>query len=479
MTARPTLARRASGVLLHPTSLPGEPGAVLGAPAREFIDFLARAGQSWWQMLPVCPADETGSPYASPSGFAGDPALAGSESDRREERARFQRDALKSERDAYASFRAREGAWLDDHALFLALKAAHGGKAWTDWDAGLRRRDIAALAKAAREHHDEVERHAFDQWVFSRRWDALRRLAASRGVGLIGDLPIYPRHDSADVWARQDLFQLDGEGRPLAVAGVPPDYFSADGQLWGNPLYRWERHAETDFAWWLARLRAVAERFDAVRLDHFIGFRNYWEVPAGAENARGGRWVQAPGDALFAAVRRSLPGLGILAEDLGALTPPVAALRDAFGFPGMRLGQFSFGDVVADRPARWPENAVAYTGTHDNDTTRGWYEDDGTANALRPPESVARERAAFHEAVGGVPADPAWAMVEQVWRSPARLALAPAQDLLSLPASARMNRPGTREGNWRWRLADGALTPELAGRLRALTESCGRASGGA
>ncbi|MDX6769382.1 MAG: 4-alpha-glucanotransferase [Elusimicrobiota bacterium] len=478
MSARPDLSRRACGVLLHPTSLPSARGGALGPRAREFADFLADCGQTWWQMLPVCPPDETGSPYASPSGFAGDPALAGTPRALREEQARL-KDGPKEERDDYALFREREKAWLEDHALFFALKAAHKGRPWTAWAADLRRREPESLARASRELRVEVERHAFAQWAFQRRWSALRRHAASRGVGLIGDLPIYPRHDSADVWARQDLFQLDADGRPLAVAGVPPDYFSADGQLWGNPLYAWERHLQTGFDWWLARLRTVAERFDAVRLDHFIGFRRYWEVPAGAENARGGRWVEAPGDALFEAVTRALPDLGILAEDLGSVTPEVHALRDRFGFPGMRLGQFSFGSGLEDRPSRWPEACVAYTGTHDNDTTRGWYEDDGSANNLRPAQAVARERGAFHEEAGGAPADPAWAMVRLVWRSPARLALAPMQDLLSLPGSARMNRPGTTTGNWSWRMDPGALTASLAGRLGLLTGASGRAREGA
>lgn len=493
MTQRPSLGRRASGVLLHPTSLPGPRGGSLGPQALQFIDFLADCGQSWWQMLPVCPVDETGSPYASPSGFAGSPALisrailqaegllAPSEAALapakalRAAHARFRRKSSKEDRADLAAYREREKEWLVDHALFFALKDLFKGRAWTDWDEGLRRREDAALRKVSDALAPELDFQVFCQWQFSRQWEAVRRHAAARGVGLIGDLPIYPRHDSADVWSRQDLFQLDPEGRPLAVAGVPPDYFSAEGQLWGNPLYRWERHLETGFAWWKARLGALSERFDAVRLDHFIGFRHYWEVPAGAATARNGRWVHAPGEQLFAAVRSAHPELGLLAEDLGSITPEVAALRDANGFPGMRLGQFSFSGGREERPDRWPEHCVAYTGTHDNDTSRGWYEDDGGANNLRPPEAVERERRAFHEACGGVPREPAWAMTRLVWRSPARLALAPLQDLLGLPAEARMNRPGTSEGNWKWRLDAGSLTTRLAGRLGLLTGACGRA----
>lgn len=484
-------------MLLHPTSLPGPRGGSLGPQALEFVDFLADSGQAWWQMLPVCPVDETGSPYASPSGFAGHAALVSrallqaeglltpSEAALapgkalRAARARFLKKGSREDKAAFAAFREQEKGWLEDHSLFFALKDLFKGRAWTDWDAGLRSREKAALEKASSALKDELDYHAFAQWLFARQWDGVRKHAAARGVGLIGDLPIYPRHDSADVWSNQGLFQLGADGRPQAVAGVPPDYFSADGQLWGNPLYRWEKHVETGFAWWKARFGALAERFDAVRLDHFIGFRNYWEVPAGAKTAKDGRWVRAPGDELFAAVRAAHPGLGILAEDLGSITPPVAELRDANGFPGMRLGQFSFSGGREDWPERWPENCVAYTGTHDNDTTRGWYEDDGTVNNLRPPEAVERERRAFHEACGGVPADPSWAMTRLVWRSPARLTLAPMQDLLSLGAEARMNRPGTTEGNWKWRLEGGELTARLAGRLGLLTGASGRAPEGA
>jgi 4-alpha-glucanotransferase len=263
------------------------------------------------------------------------------------------------------------------------------------------------------------------------------------------------------------------------VAGVPPDYFSADGQLWGNPLYKWEEHQRTGFAWWIARLKAYAERFDAVRLDHFIAFRNYWEIPAGEKTAVRGRWVQAPGDELFETLRREVPSLEIVAEDLGTLTPPVAALRDKFAFPGMKLAQFSFGGAEDEWPDKWPENCVGYTGTHDNDTTRGWFEDDGTANAGRKPEQAAREREAFIRAAGPQAAeDPSWAMTRLTWRSPARLAIAPMQDLLGLGGDARMNRPGSMEGNWKWRMEAGALNWSLAGRLGALTGASGRAPEG-
>ncbi|MBI3566550.1 MAG: 4-alpha-glucanotransferase [Elusimicrobia bacterium] len=491
MTSKPDLSRRSSGVLLHPTSLPGPRGGDLGPAAREFVDFLADCGQSWWQVLPVCPPDGGRSPYNSVSAFAGSPALISldilaaegflkkaelgqpKEQALRAAFAHFSRRSSRDDRADFDAYRAREAAWLADHALFLALKGSLGGASWTAWPEPLRRREAAALDEARGRLADEVRFHEFAQWLFARQWDAIRRHAAVRGVGLIGDAPIYVSHDSADCWAHQELFFLDGAGLPTAVAGVPPDYFSATGQLWGNPLYRWDEHARTGFAWWIARLRACAERFDALRLDHFIAFRNYWEVPAGEKTAVGGRWVEAPGDGLFEAARREVPDLRILAEDLGILTPPVVALRDKFGFPGMKIGQFSFGDHDHERPDRWPENCVGYTGTHDNDTARGWFEDDGSSG--RKPEQVAREREAFLKAAGGSVDDPAWAMARLVWRSPARLAVAPMQDLLGLSSETRMNKPGTVEGNWRWRMEPGALTWSVAGRLGALTGAAGRA----
>jgi 4-alpha-glucanotransferase len=494
MAAKPTLTRRSSGVLLHPTSLPGGRGGDLGPAAREFVDFLADSGQSWWQVLPVCPPDGGGSPYNSPSAFAGSPALVSldilaaegllkkAELGQPKPKAlraalqHFSRRAPREDRDDFEAFRAREAAWLADHSLFCALREAHGGRPWLEWDAPLVRRDAASLDAARGRLAAEMRQHDFAQWLFSRQWNAVRLHAAARGVGLIGDAPIYVSHDSADCWAHQELFFLDGEGRPTAVAGVPPDYFSATGQLWGNPLYRWDEHAAGGFSWWVERLKACAERFDAVRLDHFIAFRNYWEIPAGEPTAVKGRWVEAPGDALFETVRRRVPSLEIIAEDLGTLTPPVIALRDKFAFPGMKLAQFSFGGGEDEWPKNWPENCVGYTGTHDNDTSRGWFEDDGTENAGRPPAQAAREREAFLRAAGAGAADaPAWAMARLAWRSPARLAIAPMQDLLGLPGAARMNRPGTMDGNWRWRMEPGAPSAAVAGRLGAMTGASGRA----
>lgn len=491
--AKPSLSRRASGVLLHPTSLPGARGGTLGAEALAFVDFLADCGQSWWQMLPVCPPDEIGSPYASPSSFAGSPALIDTDilavegflkkaelgqakpKALRAAFTHFGRRGSREDKDDFEAFRASESWWLADHALFMALKDANHGRPWTQWDERLRRRDPARLAEARANVPEELRYHEFAQWLFARQWRGVRRHAAARGVALMGDAPIYVRHDSADCWANQELFFLDEAGAPTAVAGVPPDYFSADGQLWGNPLYRWERHQETGFAWWVSRLKACAERFDALRLDHFIGFRNYWEIPAGEKTAIKGRWVTAPGDELFETLRREVPALEIVAEDLGVATPAVIALRDQFKFPGMRLAQFSFGGEEKDWPASWPEDCVGYTGTHDNDTTRGWWEDDGSLNAQRSAAQAEKERRAFRRALGREPELPSWDMLSLVWRSPARTAIVPMPDLLNCGGEARMNRPGTAQDNWRWRMEPGQLTARLAGRLALLTGACGRA----
>lgn len=497
MPVKPTLTRRSAGVLLHPTSLPGPRGGALGAEALAFADFLGDTGQSWWQMLPVCPPDEIGSPYASPSSFAGSPALISTEllaaggllkkaelGQPKEKALRaafssFKKRAGKEDKSDFEQYREREKSWLADHALFFALKDANQAKPWTEWDERLRRREPARLDEARNNVPEELRFHEFVQWLFARQWEAVRRRAAARGVGLMGDAPIYVRHDSADCWANQDLFYLGDDGRPTAVAGVPPDYFSATGQLWGNPLYRWDVHKASGFKWWAARLKACAARFDALRLDHFIGFRNYWEIPAGETTAIKGRWVQAPGDEFFAAMRREVPALEIVAEDLGVATPAVIALRDKFELPGMRLAQFSFGGEEKDWPANWPENCVGYAGTHDNDTVRGWWEDDGTLNAQRPAAAAEKERAAFRRALGRDPETPSWDMTAMVWKSPARAAIATMQDLLNVDGAGRMNRPGTVENNWRWRMDAGALTSRLSGRLALLTGAAGRAPEGA
>ena len=484
------LTERASGVLLHPTSLPGPHGfGDLGPRARAFADYLAAAGQTWWQMLPVVPPGYSGSPYDSPSSFAGSPWLVslfdlradglldaadvdaspapgpGFEQAQLFREARLRkahRTALargsRADRMELAELRSTN-SWLDDWSLFCALKS-RGPGAWTDWPDDLRRRRLDALARARRELADEISFHDHVQLWFCRQWRRLREHCRSRNVALLGDIPMFVAHDSADVWSTAESFFLDDAGAATVVAGVPPDAFSATGQLWGNPLYRWDVMAERGFDWWLQRLRTTLDRFDAVRLDHFIAFRRYWEIPAGSADARIGRFVQVPGEALFERVRGALGGLPLIAEDLGIVTPEVTALRDLFGLPGMRVLQFAFGGGEPNdyQPHRYVRNTVVYTGTHDNDTTVGWH--------AGLPESERRHARSY---LGSNDAEFHWTLIRAGLASVANLAVFPIQDLLGLGSEARMNTPGTVEGNWAFRVAAHRLTPELAGRLRALS----------
>jgi len=482
------LTERASGILLHPTSLPGPHGfGDLGPEARAFADYLAAAGQTWWQMLPVVPPGYSGSPYDSPSSFAGSPWLV-SLFDLKDEGLldardvdespapgwsgiqRFREDRLRkahraalarsgtADRDELAELRA-SSPWLDDWTLFCALKARHAG-GWVDWPDELRAREPAALARARRELAEEISLHEHVQLWFRRQWRRLQGHCRTRNVALLGDVPMFVAHDSADVWSATDSFFLDGAGRPTVVAGVPPDAFSATGQLWGNPLYRWDVMAERGFEWWLRRLAVTLGRFDAVRLDHFIAFRRYWEIPAGSTDARVGRFVTVPGEALFERVREAFGGLPFLAEDLGILTPEVHALRDRFELPGMRVLQFAFGsDEPNDYlPHRYARNTAVYTGTHDNDTTVGWYSSIVDTERLRARNYLGTPDGEIH-----------WALLRAALASVANLAIFPIQDALGLGSEARMNTPGTVEGNWAFRVDAAQLTPDLAGRLRALS----------
>jgi len=428
---------RSSGLLLHATSLPG---GRLGPEAYRFVDFLAAAGQRWWQLLPVGPPGPGRSPYAALSAFAGDEKLWGGGAPDAE---------------------PLDAPWVADYALFRALRDAQGAP-WTKWPRALRDRQPAALARARRTHARRVARYTRLQGAFDAQWRALKRYANERGIGLIGDVPLFVAHDSADVWAHRDLYKLKANGAPQVVAGVPPDYFSERGQRWGNPVYRWDRIKHRRFAWWIARLRRGFELFDALRLDHFLGFLRTWEIPAHAKDARRGAWTKGPRAAFFRAVRRALGRRLLIAEDLGLRTAASDALRERFGLPGMRVLQFSFGPDPADRPHAFPRNCVVYTGTHDNDTTAGWARAGG-ADA---------QRALVY--AGCRKADVAWGLLRTAWTSPPDLAIAPVQDVLGLPGRARMNTPGTARGNWRWQLRTKALTPQLARRLRALTEAAGR-----
>jgi len=485
-------SRRRAGILLHPTALPGrsETGD-LGPEAFRFLDTLARAGISLWQVLPLGPAGAGGSPYDSASAFAGNRylisperleaegmgtgrAMAADPGDSRAWRDAnlssawdwFRSKAGADLRDAFASFRGdpAQGPWLDDWTLFTALKGRHAGAPWMSWPAPLARREPAALASARIELSGAIDREAFIQFLFFRQWTAVRDAARSRRIAILGDLPIYVAHDSADVWAHRELFDLAPDGSPLSVSGVPPDYFSRTGQRWGTPVYRWDVARRDGYRWWIERFRANLRLADALRIDHFRGFVSYWEVPASEPTAASGVWRPGPGRPLFEAAREALGALPFVAEDLGVITPDVEALRDGLDLPGMRVLQFGFArDDDPHLPHRHVENCVAYTGTHDNDTSRGWFES-------APPGE--RRRAA--EYLGVREPDVAWAFIRGAFASVAATAIVPMPDVLELGSAARFNTPGETTGNWRWRLPEGAFTSELADRLRRLVEATGR-----
>ena len=503
----PTAAGRVSGLLLHPTSLPGGHGiGDLGPEAYRFVDFLADAGQGLWQIMPLGPPGYGESPYAARSAFAGNPLLISLDQlvedglltpedladalalsaervdfaaveafklDRlRRAFARFsgggrQPAAGTAATDDFASFRAEQAHWLEDFALFMALRETHGGGAWTGWEPELVRRRPGALRRARKDLAGAAEFHVFVQYLFTQQWQALRAYARERDVRIVGDVPIFVAHDSADVWANQDIFYLDDAGQPTVIAGVPPDAFSTTGQRWGNPMYRWDRLAARGFDWWIARFRATLAMVDVVRIDHFRGFQAAWHIPAEDETAEHGEWVETPGAALFAAVRAALGDFPGMAEDLGLITAEVHALRRSVGFPGMKVLQFAFGEEPDNPylPHTYLPDCVVYTGTHDNDTTRGWYASAGS----RVQDHVRR-----YLAVDGH--DIAWDMTRLALASVAETAIIPVQDLLSLSSEARMNFPGRPSGNWAWRLLPGQLTDFHAARLRGLTELYGRAA---
>ncbi len=505
------MAARVAGILLHPTSLPGPHGiGELGPEAIRFLDFLHETGQGLWQVLPLGPTGYGDSPYSSFSAFAGSPLLVSL--DRLAEQgwldpaelarvpafprhevdfelvkehrrpllakaaATFEKRADAASREARDAFVARHAAWLADFALFTALKRAHGGAAWNTWDRALVERDAAALAKARRELAQGVREAEFEQFAFFEQWAAVRAAARERGVRIMGDVPIFVAHDSADVWSHPELFQLSGDGSAAFQAGVPPDYFSATGQLWGNPLYRWDALARTGYAWWIDRLRATFELFDLVRLDHFRGFEAYWEVPGDAQTAVAGRWVKGPGAALFEAARAALGELAIVAEDLGVITPEVEALRDGLGLPGMAILQFAFGADAHGNdflPHNYPKRKVVYTGTHDNDTVVGWWRA-GVGDSTRSEADVERERTRALAYVGGDGSEIHWDFIRTLFVSVADTAIVPLQDVLGKGGEARMNLPGRGHGNWGWRYAAEELTEVLRQRLRAITEGSGR-----
>jgi 4-alpha-glucanotransferase len=372
----------------------------------------------------------------------------------------------------FADFKSATAGWLDDYALFMALKAAHGGEAvWSRWEPGAALHRQEALETWKIRLRQEQEEHEFWQFLFFRQWSELRQYCHNLGIQIMGDLPIYVAYDSADVWSHRELFCLGPDGQPDKVAGVPPDYFSATGQLWGNPIYRWETHAQTSYGWWIERFHSTFKLMDICRIDHFRGFAAYWEVAADAKTAIQGRWVKGPGAALFAAVESQLGKLPIVAENLGVITEEVETIRQQFGFPGMSILQFAFGkDPQAPdfKPHNYPRNRVAYTGTHDNDTTVGWWTGTGEGDSTRTPEDVRKERDSARNYLDLEGRAVNWVFIRTVLASVADLAIFPLQDVLGLGSEARMNLPGTASGNWRWRFTDGLLTPDLRERLKEM-----------
>jgi len=502
---------RTAGILCHVTSLPGRFGiGDLGQSAYQFADWLAEARQGLWQVLPLGPPGFGESPYQTFSAFAGNPLLVGldrlaeegwlspDELDNaptfraqevdfeqvtpfREQQLSqafdtFCQTASRAQTAEFESFRQEQSHWLNDYAYFAALKKAHAGEAWTQWSPAFVTRTSPVLKNPHTALARAIDFEAFVQFQFHRQWRDLKAYCNSRGIRLMGDVPIFVAHDSADVWAHQELFLLEEGGHPTVVAGVPPDYFSATGQLWGNPLYRWDVMRQDGFAWWLSRIRFALEQFDLIRLDHFRGFEAYWEVPAGAPTAAGGRWVKGPGQSLFQTIQATLGDVPLVAEDLGVITPAVEALRDEFGFPGMRILQFAFGDdpqAPTFQPHNFPRNCVVYTGTHDNDTTAGWFRSQAGEGSTRTAKQVERERNTALRYLGTDGREIQWDMIRLALASVADTAIVPLQDVLGLGNEARMNLPGTASGNWRWRCA--AEIPAVhTERLADLTSVYGR-----
>lgn len=496
-TPPPPETKRAAGVLLHPTSLPSSYGiGDLGNEALAFLDWAASAGMHLWQVLPLNPPGYGYSPYGCVSSFAGNPLLISPQrllqDDLLDAEAvanlpAFAADYVEFDRAAETKFALLRKAfrkfserpitaleefiaapeqrqWLADYALYMALKEASSGAPWWEWDRELASRDAEALAKAREEHADEIRFWQFTQWQFFQQWTAIRDAAHARGIRIVGDVPIYVASDSADVWANPELFQLDAEGQPTVVAGVPPDYFSATGQRWGNPLYRWDAMRDTQFRWWIERIRTNLRFADIVRLDHFRGFAAYWEIPASEETAVRGRWMPGPGKPLFDAIRAALGDLPLIAEDLGFITEDVHELRKSIGLPGMKIIQFGFGaDDNPHLPHRYDVHTVAYTGTHDNDTAKGWYD---------AADKDERERVRAY--LGCADEDVAWGLIRAAYTSVAEIAIVPVQDILGLGSDARMNTPGKEVDNWSWRLSPAALTREHSEKLRQLGVITGR-----
>lgn len=496
---------RSAGILLHPSSLPSRHGiGDIGPGAHDYIRWLSKSGAAWWQILPLCPPGPGFSPYSGLSTFAGSPWLVSPDalvedgllnagdissppdfsetaldigrmsrwktSLLRISWDRFRRGSNRQVNEALEIFREQDGWWLEDFSLFAALKDHHKGQSWVDWPVSLIRREATTLIKAAKELKEEIGFHQYCQFLFFRQWSKLKSVAEDHGVSILGDLPIFVAMDSADVWAHPELFLLDEERRPTVVAGVPPDYFSETGQLWGNPLYDWKYHGENGYAWWIARTLHALDMMDAVRLDHFRGFAAFWEVPAGEPTAVNGRWVSGPGRALFDALQGAIGSLPMVAEDLGEITPDVVELRRSLGLPGMAVLHFGFSPEPRSDfiPYRLHRDTVVYTGTHDNNTTVGWYAEDASEG----------ERDLVRRYTASDGSDIHWQLVRQAMASVADVAVIPHQDLLGLDSGARMNRPGEADGNWTFRMTETMLDSSVASRFRELVETFERSPEG-
>lgn len=501
---------RSAGILLHPTSLPGDFGiGDLGPEAYRFVDILADAGQSYWQMLPLGPTGYGDSPYSSFSAFAGNTLLISPEKLVADELITKEdvnkRPAFPADRVDYgavynwktkllaSAFRAfsvaansairseledfseNERAWLDDYALYRALKVTQKNKPWYEWPNKFKLRDERTLSTAREQLSDLIEEQKFYQFLFFRQWFALKEYANEVGVKIIGDIPIFVALDSADVWCEQKQFKLNPDGSAKVVAGVPPDYFSKTGQLWGNPIYDWDAMLGDGFSWWKARFRHMLKLVDVVRVDHYRGFAAAWEVPGGEETAEHGQWVNVPGRELFAKLRQEFGDLPIMAEDLGVMTPDVEALRDDFGFPGMRILQYAFGGDAKNRdlPHNYIPNTVAYTGTHDNDTIVGWWNGLTTSKTDDGSISSAREHCLDYLGCDD-DTDINWQLIRLLYSSVADVAIVPLQDVLGLGNETRMNTPATTSGNWQWRFENGAITDNMVARLKELAQLYGR-----
>jgi len=486
---------RTSGILLHPTSLPGVLGAGdLGSNAYLFVDWLAGAGQTYWQVLPLGEIGPGNSPYMSSSAFAGNVLIIdlfdlahqgwlsqedliplpefrhdrvdyGLQKQFRVERLhraakQFFAGGNEAMHSAYSEFCMAQHEWLRDYALFKTISEQQEGRNWNQWPTALANREVEALRRLEVEYVEQINFWKFCQWCFARQWEQLKQYANERGVQLIGDVPIFVAYQSADVWAHPELFELDQSGYPIAVAGVPPDYFSATGQLWGNPLYRWDVHEQTGYAWWVQRLRHALRSFDRVRIDHFRGFAAYWAVPANENTAVNGRWLPGPGAKLFDAFKKAFVDLPIIAEDLGVITPDVAELRDNFELPGMRILQFAFAEDNSNHflPHNYIANTIAYTGTHDNDTMLGWW---NTASE--------KEKSFVRQYFGREVIDVPWDMMGALSGSVANTVIFPMQDVLCLSGEDRMNLPGSSDGNWEWRFTWDQVQPWQTVKLSKMT----------